>query len=120
MCKDIVDQRGLVEALFSEISAEFLFGAALGIGNAEHPEPVAEGEITRKGISCERTFAAISKWQDLESMVSSSDAVQWGRWSCLMAGSVGVQPYVSCTPAHDNQHVLFSLHLETIFVIKDF
>ena len=41
----------------------------LGIGRTRHGEPVKEGAVGRKGISVERTFAAISSWADLEARV---------------------------------------------------
>ena len=39
-----------------------------------HGEAAKEGEVSRKGISCERTFAAISSTADLEAKVSTSIA----------------------------------------------
>ena len=44
----------------------------LGLGRTLHSEPAKEGEVTRKGISCERTFAAISSREDLEAKVGTA------------------------------------------------
>lgn len=41
----------------------------LGLGRTSHSEATPEGEVGRKGISCERTFAAISAPADLEAKV---------------------------------------------------
>ena len=46
--------------------------AGLGLGRTLHSEPAKEGEVTRKGISCERTFAAISSREDLEAKVGTA------------------------------------------------
>ena len=44
----------------------------LGLGRTLHSEPAKAGEVTRKGISCERTFAAISSREDLEAKVGAA------------------------------------------------
>lgn len=43
---------------------------SLGLGSTDHWEAPAEGEVGRKGISCERTFHAISSREDLECKVN--------------------------------------------------
>ena len=63
--------RGTVSALFSEITADFLLAAALGLGGTAHEPTAREGEVTRKGIGCEQTFAVISTQKDLEAKVVS-------------------------------------------------
>lgn len=65
-CSDILTHRALLAALFSPISMDFFLHCALGLGATTHPERVAEGEVGRKGISCERTFRALSDRADLE------------------------------------------------------
>ena len=46
--------------------------SGLGLGRTLHSEPAKDGEVTRKGISCERTFAAISSREDLEAKVGTA------------------------------------------------
>lgn len=41
----------------------------LGLGATRHGERPADGELGRKGISCERTFSALSAPADLEAKV---------------------------------------------------
>lgn len=51
---------------------QFCLHPGLGLGRTLHSEPAKEGEVTRKGISCERTFAAISSREDLEAKVGTA------------------------------------------------
>lgn len=69
VCGDLIGNRGLIGALFSPIATDSFLSAGLGLGRTVHGEPAKEGEISRKGISCERTFAAISSTADLEAKV---------------------------------------------------
>ena len=71
-CTDFLRMRGLVSALFSDITADFSLAAALGLGGTTHEPPVQNGAVGRKGIGCERTFAVISKPKELEAKVLSS------------------------------------------------
>jgi hypothetical protein len=70
-CSDLIASRGLLAALFSPISSDFFLRAGLGLGAASHCQAVADGEVARKGISCERTFCAISAPADLEAKAQS-------------------------------------------------
>ena len=72
MCGDLIANRGLVAALFSPIATDSFLSAGLGLGRTVHGEAAKEGEVSRKGISCERTFAAISSTADLEAKVNAS------------------------------------------------
>ena len=71
-CGDLIANRGLVAALFSPIATDSFLSAGLGLGRTVHGEAAKEGEVSRKGISCERTFAAISSTADLEAKVNAS------------------------------------------------
>ena len=71
-CAGLIANRGLLAALFSTVSTDFFMAVGLGIGRAEHGQPVEEGAIGRKGISNERTFAAMSAPAELEAKVSPS------------------------------------------------
>ena len=71
-CSDVLRMRGTIGALFSEITADFILAAALGLGGTTHHPPSREGEVGRKGISVERTFAVISQQKDLEAKVGVS------------------------------------------------
>ena len=70
VCGDLVANRGLIAALFSPVATDSFLSAGLGLGRTVHGEAAKEGEISRKGISCERTFAAISSTGELEAKVS--------------------------------------------------
>ena len=48
---------------------DFFLATGLGLGSTEHGEQPKEGQVGRKGISCERTFARISAVEDLEAKV---------------------------------------------------
>eukprot|EP00898_Chlorokybus_atmophyticus_P001489 jgi/Chlat1/2340/Chrsp17S00177 len=58
-CSHLIEKRGLLAALFSPIAFDFFMHVGLGIGGSEVVERAPEGAVTRKGISTERTFAAI-------------------------------------------------------------
>ena len=64
-CADLILHRGLLAALFSQLAIDFFLSSGLGLGATRHSAPTREGEVSRKGISCERTFAAISAATDL-------------------------------------------------------
>ena len=53
----------------AQISTDFFLATGLGLGSTEHGEEPKEGQVGRKGISCERTFARISATEDLEAKV---------------------------------------------------
>jgi DNA polymerase kappa len=71
-CAGLIANRGLLAALFSPVSTDFFMAVGLGIGRAEHGQSVDEGAIGRKGISNERTFAAVSAAPELEAKASQS------------------------------------------------
>lgn len=75
VCGDLIAHRGLLGLLFSRVATDSFLSAGLGLGRTVHGEPAREGEVTRKGISCERTFAAISSTADLEAKVAAPLAV---------------------------------------------
>ena len=71
-------QDGLLGSLFvpcvdlvsvPQAAVDYFMHAGLGLGQTQHRAAVPEGEVGRKGISCERTFAAISAPADLEAKV---------------------------------------------------
>ncbi len=53
----------------SQVSVEYFMTVGLGLGATRHGERPADGEVGRKGISCERTFSALSAPSDLEAKV---------------------------------------------------
>lgn len=55
----------------AQISMDFFLATGLGLGSTEHGEEPKDGQVGRKGISCERTFARISAPEDLEAKVVS-------------------------------------------------
>ena len=69
VCGDLISNRGLIAALFSPVATDSFLSAGLGLGRTVHGEAAREGEVGRKGISCERTFAAINSPADLEAKV---------------------------------------------------
>lgn len=71
-CSDLTASRGLLGALYSGIATDHFMAVSLGIGGTRHSDPVKEGEAGRKGMSCERTFRAISSRSDLEAKVRST------------------------------------------------
>jgi len=52
-----------------QISTDFFLATGLGLGSTAHGDEPKEGEVGRKGISCERTFPRISAPEDLEAKV---------------------------------------------------
>lgn len=58
--------------------------AALGLAATRHPVRGGPEEVSRKGISCERTFKPMSAWAELEAMVGA-----WGELEA-MVGAWGV------------------------------
>ena len=69
VCGDLIANRGLIALLFSPVATDSFLSAGLGLGRTVHGDPAKVGEVSRKGISCERTFAAISSTADLEAKV---------------------------------------------------
>lgn len=53
----------------TQVAVDYFMRVGLGLGQTAHGEGTPEGEVGRKGISCERTFAAISTTADLEAKV---------------------------------------------------
>ena len=53
----------------SQVSVQYFMTVGLGLGATRHGERPVEGEVGRKGISCERTFSALSAPADLEAKV---------------------------------------------------
>ena len=78
VCADLIANRGLLNLLFSPVATDSFLSAGLGLGRTVHGQAPNEGEVNRKGISCERTFAAISSAADLEAKVS----LYWHRHLC--------------------------------------
>jgi hypothetical protein len=59
-CSGLIEKRGLLSALYSEVAVEAFLAAGLGLGRTLHHEALQEGEVARKGKSVERTFTPIS------------------------------------------------------------
>ena len=55
-CEDILHKRALLAAVLTPVQLSFFLEAALGLGATRHEPPPGEGEVGRKGMSCERTF----------------------------------------------------------------
>lgn len=55
--------------IHTQVAVDYFMRVGLGLGQTAHGEGTPEGEVGRKGISCERTFAAISATADLEAKV---------------------------------------------------
>ena len=72
VCADLIANRGLINLLFSPVATDSFLSSGLGLGRTVHGQAPNEGEVNRKGISCERTFAAISNAADLEAKVGHS------------------------------------------------
>lgn len=75
-CGHLLQQRALISALFSSISSHFFLSAGLGLGATQHGSSRGDeggagagGGVSRKGISCERTFANMSSPAEMEKMV---------------------------------------------------
>lgn len=75
-CSDLISHAALLTALLSDISSSSLIEAGLGLGATQHSSRGSGGggenatEPGRKGISCERTFGAMSSAGEMEAMVS--------------------------------------------------
>jgi DNA polymerase kappa len=76
-CGHLLQQRALISALFSNISAHFFLSAGLGLGHTQHGSSREDetgggggAAVSRKGISCERTFANMSSAAEMQQMVS--------------------------------------------------
>lgn len=69
-CAGLVQHRGLLSALYSEVAVEAFLAAGLGLGRTQHHGALQEGEVGRKGKSVERTFAPIGDQAELEAKVS--------------------------------------------------
>ncbi|KIY92783.1 DNA polymerase kappa subunit [Monoraphidium neglectum] len=83
-CGELFERRGLVAALFSPVALEFFLGVSLGLGATRHSELPPESEPQRKGISCERTFKAVSDPKTLHETVGAV----WG-WEEGVGGGPG-------------------------------
>jgi DNA polymerase kappa len=71
-CSDLITHAALLTALLSDISSSSLIEAGLGLGAMEHSSRgggPGSSEPARKGISCERTFGAMSNPAEMEQMV---------------------------------------------------
>ncbi|CAM9181231.1 unnamed protein product, partial [Phaeothamnion confervicola] len=67
-CGDMFDRRAVIHRVFTPRMSGWLLHVSLGIGAAEHDDSlsgVPPGAVTRKGISKERTFAELSRPEDL-------------------------------------------------------
>lgn len=69
-CSHLIEQRALLSALFSEITARYLITVGLGLGATRHGDPAAAGEVSRKGISCERTSSPLSTLAELQNKLT--------------------------------------------------
>eukprot|EP00775_Hariotina_reticulata_P011310 gene11310-11460_t len=73
-CSELLEQRALLFALFKPASSNFFLQVGLGLGQTRHqarhdgPDSI---ELHRKGISCERTFAALKDPAPLQAMAES-------------------------------------------------
>jgi hypothetical protein len=65
-CGDVGRRRGGMWCLLHRGTSEFMLSVALGLGGCESHEQVEHAGHERKGISCERTFRAMSSPKDLE------------------------------------------------------
>uniref|UniRef100_A0A383WPR7 DNA polymerase kappa n=1 Tax=Tetradesmus obliquus TaxID=3088 RepID=A0A383WPR7_TETOB len=77
-CGHLLQQRALISALFSSISSHFFLSAGLGLGATQHGSSRGDeggagagGGVSRKGISCERTFANMSSPAEMEKMAET-------------------------------------------------
>ena len=52
-----------------QIAMDFFLVTGLGLGSTRHGGDLQEGQVGRKGISCERTFARLAQPAQLESKV---------------------------------------------------
>lgn len=80
-CSDLLRHAALITALMSEVSSSSLITAGLGLGATEHSSRgggPGSSEPGRKGISCERTFGAMSSAADMEQMVREGQRGQAG------------------------------------------
>jgi DNA polymerase kappa len=68
---DLHTHKAELATVFSPISMDFFMHVSLGIGSTTPPEKVPEGDPGRKGISCERTFAAIAAPAELQAMAKN-------------------------------------------------
>ena len=72
-CGDVFERRAVVAALFSTTAFEFLLTASMGVGTETRPErarPPLAGEVGRKSLSQERTFAPTADRRVLERVVA--------------------------------------------------
>lgn len=67
-CKDIIEQAVWIRLLFSHTQSAFLLRSALGLGQA-FGESSASTHDTRKSISTERTFKAITCLEDMQQVL---------------------------------------------------
>jgi hypothetical protein len=77
-CSDLISHAALLTALLSDISSSSLIEAGLGLGATEHSSRgggPGSSEPARKGISCERTFGAMSSLAEMEQMVC--EGLRW-------------------------------------------
>lgn len=82
--------------------------AGLGIGATQHSE-LAEGEVGRKGMSCERTFATISETADLYAKVCQSPSQGAGMLGACLQGLVAMRGLVLATTHKLRHHVCLQL-----------
>ena len=64
-CGELIENAGKISLVFSKTSYEFFVRSALGIASYTHKEQ-EEGNLGRKGISCERTFKPTDNVDTLE------------------------------------------------------
>ena len=72
-CGEIFERRSTLAALFSETAFEFLLAASMGVGTETRPERARRpdpGEVKRKSLSQERTFAPTADRRVLERQVA--------------------------------------------------
>lgn len=66
---------------------DFFLATGLGLGSTRHSEEPKEGQVGRKGISCERTFARLSQPADLEAKVAPKLFLQCNSLGCAQGAA---------------------------------
>ena len=70
-CGDVFKRRAVVAALFSKTAFEFLLAASMGVGTETRPErALLPGEVGRKSLGQERTFAPTADRRVLERKIT--------------------------------------------------
>jgi len=70
-CGDLLRERALVVALFSEVQSDFLLGVAIGVGGEARPARPPGWAPQRKSLSQERTFAPTADARALAAKIAA-------------------------------------------------